>query len=184
MNDGGPGAGTGGAGGARGPMSSVKQTGAEFETILIRGYRPEIDRAQERVLSALERLGYPDASRFAVRLAMEEAITNAFHHGHKGLGPEDPIRLDFCAAPERVELIVEDQGPGFDPGAVPDPTKDENLEVPTGRGLLLMRAYMSEVEFNERGNRVRMVYRRPDLARGEGPAPAAAAEKTGDNSGC
>lgn len=142
-------------------MSSVKHTGAEFETILIRGYRPEIDRAQEHVLATLERLGYPDASRFAVRLAMEEAITNAFHHGHRGLGPEEAVRLDFRAAPDAIELVVEDQGPGFNPGGVPDPTKDENLEVPTGRGLLLMRAYMSEVEYNARGNQVRMVYRPP-----------------------
>ena len=52
-------------------------------------------------------------------------------------------------------------GPGFDPDAIPDPTLDENLEIPSGRGLLLMRAYMRSVEFNAVGNVVQMVYRRP-----------------------
>lgn len=141
-------------------------SGSEIETIVIRGYRPEIDRAQERVLATLQRLGYPDASRFAVRLALEEAITNAFHHGHKGLPPDEPVRLEFQADAEGIIIVVEDQGPGFNPVSVPDPTKDENLEVPTGRGLLLMRAYMSEVEYNKRGNRVRMVYRQPGPTNG------------------
>ena len=55
----------------------------------------------------------------------------------------------------------EDKGPGFKPEAVPDPTLDENLTIPTGRGLLLMRAYMAKVEYVGRGNRVEMVYQRP-----------------------
>ena len=58
--------------------------------------------------------------------------------------------------------MVEDQGPGFDPGSLPDPTTRENIEKPSGRGLLLIRAYMSSVVFNEVGNRVTMVYLHPE----------------------
>ena len=58
-------------------------------------------------------------------------------------------------------MEIEDRGPGFDPGTVKDPTLDENLELPTGRGLLLIRAYMTSVEYNAKGNRVRMVYTKP-----------------------
>lgn len=144
----------------------MKTSGQQSESMLIRGYRPEIDRAQEHILGILERFGYPEAARFAVRLALEEALTNAFHHGHKGLPPDEPVRLDFRADPDQIEIIIEDRGPGFNPGAVPDPTRDENLEIPTGRGLLLMRAYMTEVEYNERGNRVRMLYRAPSPVNG------------------
>jgi serine/threonine-protein kinase RsbW len=58
-------------------------------------------------------------------------------------------------------MHVEDRGPGFDPSGVPDPTLDENLELPSGRGLMLIRAYMTRVAFSPTGNRVSMYYRRP-----------------------
>ncbi len=54
-------------------------------------------------------------------------------------------------------IWVKDEGAGFNPKTVPDPTLDENLNKPHGRGLMLMRAYMDEVGFNEAGNEVRMV---------------------------
>jgi serine/threonine-protein kinase RsbW len=58
-------------------------------------------------------------------------------------------------------ISVEDQGEGFDPENLPDPTDEDRLELPSGRGVLLIRAYMSEVEYNDRGNRLTMTYRRP-----------------------
>lgn len=134
---------------------------AQTETILIPNVRAEVDRAEERVLGTLERLGYPQASLFAVRLSLEEALSNAFHHGHRGLPPDEAVTLEYRAGRDEVVVTVEDRGPGFKPAGVPDPTLDENLEQPTGRGLLLMRAYMASVEYNARGNRLTMVYRRP-----------------------
>src|SRR5262245_38648768 len=133
----------------------------EAMTLLIPNRRDEIDRAQTRLLEALERSGYNESARFAVRLAVEEALSNAFNHGHRDLPESVPVRLEFSIAPGEVTLSIEDQGPGFRPESVPDPTLDENLEIPTGRGLLLMRAYMTSVEFSARGNAVRMVYRAP-----------------------
>ena len=63
--------------------------------------------------------------------------------------------------PGHVRISVEDQGPGFDHGTIPDPTLDENLEVPSGRGLMLIKAYMTEVRHNPAGNRLEMIYRPP-----------------------
>jgi len=120
--------------------------------------REDIERAEGGLLGALEKFGYADAARFAVRLALEEALVNAFRHGHKDLPPETKVRLAYSVTPAEVILEVEDSGPGFDPAQVRDPTLDENLEIPTGRGLLLMRAYMTSVEHLGRGNRVRMVF--------------------------
>ncbi|MBX3358009.1 MAG: ATP-binding protein [Phycisphaeraceae bacterium] len=134
--------------------------------LVLRSERAEIDRAIENLLGVLERLNYPDAARFAVRLAIEEGLANAFNHGHKALPKDTPVRLEFKATPAQVHISIEDQGPGFKPAAVPDPTLDENLEIPTGRGLLLMRSYMSKVDYNDRGNRVSMVYRNPALGSG------------------
>lgn len=142
------------------PASPQPAPGADAARMLLRNTREEIERAEESLLSAMARNGYPEASRFAIRLALEEAIVNAFRHGHKAI-PNEPVKLEYAVKKESITLSIEDQGPGFNPEVVPDPTLDENLEIPTGRGLLLMRAYMARVEYVGRGNRVEMEYRRP-----------------------
>ena len=140
-------------------MPQTAGANPDSATLLIPNTREDIEAAEKLLQAALERHAYPDASKFAVRLAMEEALVNAFRHGHKNL-PKEPVRVEFRVTAERVYLNIEDKGPGFNPGGVPDPTLDENLELPTGRGLLLMRAYMEKVEYVGRGNRVEMIYRR------------------------
>jgi serine/threonine-protein kinase RsbW len=119
-----------------------------------------IDAAQASVVATLEQLGYPKASLFAVRLALHEALSNALTHGHRNL-PSAPVTLSYSIDAKRAEFTIEDQGPGFDPSSVPDPTLDENLERGCGRGLLLIRAYMTSAEYKGRGNVLHMVYRRP-----------------------
>ena len=56
--------------------------------------------------------------------------------------------------------VIRDEGPGFDPRQLPDPTEPTNLEKPSGRGLLLMRTFMDEVAYNEEGNQVTLIKRR------------------------
>lgn len=134
--------------------------GGASVSVLLHNRREEIEQAETGLLAAMERCKYPEAAHFAIRLALEEAIVNAFRHGHKDK-PGAPVRLEYRVEQERIFLAVEDQGPGFNPDAVPDPTSDDRLEIPTGRGLLLMRAYMARVEYVGRGNRVEMDYERP-----------------------
>ena len=124
--------------------------------------RDQINAVQDLVVERAEELGFPNGARFALRLAIEEAIVNAFKHGHRGLPADTPITIEYSLTPERINVAVEDRGPGFVPSAVPDPTLDENLENPGGRGLVLMRAYMSRVRYNDRGNRVEMELLMPD----------------------
>jgi serine/threonine-protein kinase RsbW len=116
--------------------------------------------AEAELLGAVARVGYSDESVFAIRLALEEAVVNGFKHGN-AQRPGATVDLAWSVDARRVVITVEDQGKGFDPSAVPDPRQPENLEKPSGRGLMLMRAYMTTVEHNEKGNRVRMVYERP-----------------------
>ena len=123
--------------------------------------RDQIDAAIKQVLDVLATLGYSESSRFAVRLAIEEGIANAFRHGHKGLEATARVQVTYAAKPGELRVTIRDQGPGFDPNVVPDPTLDENLELPSGRGLMLMRAYMTSVTFNAKGNEVTLVYRKP-----------------------
>ena len=109
-----------------------------------------------RVLSELKANNFSGDDIFAVHLALEEAFINAVKHGNK-MNPDKEIRVDCSVSLDKVEISMADEGDGFDPNAVPDPRCGENLYRPNGRGLLLMRSYMDRVEFNERGNRVRMV---------------------------
>lgn len=128
--------------------------------LALRNDRPEIERAEQALLDAVAAHAYPETSAFALRLAFEEAVINAFRHGHRGLPADTTIRLRWSVDADRAVVTVTDQGPGFAPERVPDPTLEENLERPTGRGIMLMRAYVTEVRYEERGNQVTMVYDR------------------------
>lgn len=123
--------------------------------------REDIDRVEGAVLAALERQGYAESSRFAVRLAVEEALVNAFMHGHRGLPAEETVHLSYAIGPAEVTIEVTDQGPGFKPESVPDPTESENIELPSGRGLMLIRSFMTEVRHENGGNRLFMRYLKP-----------------------
>ena len=107
----------------------------------------------------MEALGYPERDRFGMRLALEEALVNALKHGHNN-DPAKEVRLRCRVSAERVVAEVEDQGPGFDPAAVPDPLAPHNLAKPSGRGLLLMRHYLSWLHHNPRGNVATLCKRR------------------------
>lgn len=120
--------------------------------------RAELDALQREVVEVIRAAGYDEASTFAVRLALEEAVANAFRHGN-GEDPGKVVTVEFEVSPDRVWIAVEDEGGGFDPAAVPDPTEEANLEIPSGRGIMLMRAYMTDVSIVAPGNRVEMVFR-------------------------
>ena len=119
------------------------------------------EAAQNAVVDSMDRHGYSKASRFAVRLALAEAIANAFKHGHKALPPSTTINFSFQVGPDLVRIVVEDQGPGFRPEDIPDPTLDENIEKASGRGLMLIRAYITKVSHNAKGNQLEMIYEKP-----------------------
>jgi serine/threonine-protein kinase RsbW len=72
------------------------------------------------------------------------------------------VQVRCHLTPESVLVEVEDEGDGFNPESVPDPRDPENLERPSGRGLLLMRHYLTEVRYHGRGNRVTLCKRRSD----------------------
>jgi anti-sigma regulatory factor (Ser/Thr protein kinase) len=117
-----------------------------------------------------------DCTRIAVALA--EALSNALYHGNLEVGSvlraeddqaywalvsqrssqrpysERQIFVSATLSRDAAEFVICDQGPGFDPQALPDPTDPANLEKATGRGILLMRAFMDEMYFNAAGNSV------------------------------
>jgi anti-sigma regulatory factor (Ser/Thr protein kinase) len=124
-----------------------------------------------------------EAGVIRVCIALEEALRNAMFHGNLELtseqregdateyqrlidertrsAPYDRRQLEVTVeiTPASGRFVIRDQGPGFDPSQLPDPTDPENLERVSGRGLLLMRTFMDEVTFNRSGNQVTMVKR-------------------------
>ncbi len=113
------------------------------------------------VLLQLQDFEWTQKDVFAIQLSFEEALVNAIRHGNQSdnrLG----VKVHLEITPERFLARIQDEGPGFDPDALPDPTLEDFLEMPCGRGVKLMRAYMSSVYFNSLGNTVTLEKVRSD----------------------
>ena len=119
----------------------------------------EARRLEQRLLEEVARRGYGEAEVFAIKLALEEVLINAIKHGNK-YDPNKSVRVAHEIDEHRVVFTITDEGEGFRLADVPDPTADENLERPCGRGLMLMQAFMDEVSFNGCGNQVRLLKRK------------------------
>lgn len=106
---------------------------------------------------------YSEGTRFQIRLALDEAMANAIKHGNRH-DPDKKVHLDAHIDGSRLDVWIEDDGPGFDPDRVPNPLDSEVLASVRdgGRGLFLMRCYMDGVEHNERGNRIHLWKENPE----------------------
>jgi serine/threonine-protein kinase RsbW len=111
-------------------------------------------RLQEEI-EGVVRDAFADHDAFAIKMAVEEALVNAIKHGNQ-MDPDKSVRVAYSLGAERFDVRITDEGPGFNPDDVPDPTAPENLERPCGRGLLLIRFYMTEVAFQDNGRTIVM----------------------------
>jgi serine/threonine-protein kinase RsbW len=92
-------------------------------------------------------LGLDDEKLNGLLLSITEATTNAIVHGNKGDRKKN-VYIDVNASDSILTIVVRDEGVGFDPSEVPDPTHPDNLLKDSGRGLYLMRVYMDELHYN------------------------------------
>ncbi len=138
---------------ALGNMTQDKQT---FSTsIEIQSEPAEGKQVIAQLLDKLAEFNWAENDVFGVHLAVEEAVVNAIKHGNQN-DRTKVVRVQYEISADRFRIIVTDQGEGFDPEDVPDPTDEEHLELPSGRGLMLMRSFMTHIAFNDRGNQVTM----------------------------
>lgn len=138
-------------------------------------------RAIREILPGRQALNEAEALR--VTIAFEEALLNAIYHGNleisSDLREDDPnayydlartrstlepychrrVLVDAVVTPREVQFTISDEGPGFDPVALPDPTDPTNIARASGRGLLLIRTFMDDVVHNACGNSITMVKR-------------------------
>ena len=132
---------------------------SSYTEITVQSSLEKVRGVENRILDTAEKTGFNSAEMFAIRLCLEEALTNAVRHGnHEDISKSVTVKYRFSDI--ELEIIVEDQGSGFDPGLVPDPRCDQNISKPGGRGLLLMKSYMDKVEYIGKGNAVHMIKRR------------------------
>lgn len=92
------------------------------------------------------------------KVGLTEALSNAMLYGNAH-DPSKNVVIEVVMGPGRLQATIRDQGAGFDPTTIPDPTCPENLTRPCGRGLFLMRQLLDEVSYNDRGNEVTLVLR-------------------------
>lgn len=127
-----------------------------------------------------------ESTLLRIATALSEAITNAIDHGnlelestlresgddaYHRLGQERVTQVPYCQrrvfitatlTPLEARFAIRDEGSGFDPSTLPDPTDPEYLLKPSGRGIMLMRTFMDDISFNDQGNEVTMIKRRAD----------------------
>ncbi|MEZ6058345.1 MAG: ATP-binding protein [Planctomycetaceae bacterium] len=140
--------------------------------------------AQQLVRWGIDANVLTEADDYRVGVALEEALVNAVVHGNlevssklreldddayeklialrEQMAPycDRSVRVGFTRTRNEVRYTIADEGPGFDVSKLPDPTSEEALLKPSGRGILMMRAFMDEVSFNEKGNQVTLAKRR------------------------
>ncbi|MEM8883829.1 MAG: response regulator [Planctomycetota bacterium] len=164
-------------------FGSLASSQCEFEL----GCEPRLVRPLVKHLqNAVMQLGWCDDSTcMQLGIALSEALQNALEHGNLEFSSEareegleayhraiearsrtEPychrrIRVEARIDQDAARFVIADDGAGFDPSTLPDPREQNHLELLSGRGVLLMRTFMDEVTFNEKGNVVTMLKRRP-----------------------
>ena len=114
---------------------------------------------KQAILREVDRHQFSEESTFAIKLALEEALTNAIKHGNRN-DRTKKITVRYAVTPEKVIVIVRDEGCGFEPEGVPDCTAPERLRLPNGRGIMLIRSYMAEVYYRDNGRELYFMKRR------------------------
>ncbi|MGH9790624.1 MAG: ATP-binding protein [Candidatus Acidiferrales bacterium] len=116
----------------------------------------EVEPLVQRFVSNLAGLVEMDGHRDAIDLALREALVNAIVHGNKH-HPGKKVRAEcYRTHGRQILLVVRDQGRGFDPRRIQDPTRPANLERATGRGIFLIRKFMDQVRFCDGGREIQM----------------------------
>jgi serine/threonine-protein kinase RsbW len=127
----------------------------EKKKVVISSDSHMLKETSRELIDRLREMGVIDEIVFDVHVSFEEALRNAMLHGNK-LNPVKTVAVETEITDEELMITIEDQGQGFDPAAVPDPTAEENLLRESGRGVYLIKYLMDEVHYTNGGRKVVM----------------------------
>lgn len=119
-------------------------------------YFEEMEKTTAVILKAMDNQGFADDAIRKMKITLTELLVNAIDHGNNK-DSSKRVTVGHLIDKTRVMVSVMDEGEGFDPAAVPDPTLPENLVKDSGRGLFIVRCYVDSLSFNEKGNRITIV---------------------------
>jgi len=138
-----------------------------FKVCVIKSDLREAELPKQAILADAKRFQFSESATFAIKLALEEALVNAVKHGNCCDLSKRVVVL-YNVNEDMLEVIIRDEGAGFEPERVPDCTAPERLPLPNGRGIMLLRAYMDKVEYRNQGREVYLMKRRvPGADEGE-----------------
>ena len=115
-----------------------------------------VKKTSFKILNYLKDLSLDEYTLFRIVLSAEEALINAITYGNKS-NRKLPVQIKVIKKPDQVEITIKDQGTGFNYKNLPDPTDDENLPLPCGRGLFIIKKLMDNVSFSDNGSCIKMV---------------------------
>jgi len=141
------------------------QEGMEAHTVeqVLDSTLESVDGAEETVLREAQHLGFDEDDLHKIGISLRECMVNAVVHGNR-YNARKKVHLNVTRTPDYLTVVVGDEGDGFDPEAVPDPLAGENLLRGSGRGVMLMQAFMDEFQISRRapqGTEVKMVKYKP-----------------------
>jgi serine/threonine-protein kinase RsbW len=120
---------------------------------------PSVDQAEELAMAEAAKAGFEDDDQHQIGMAVRECAVNAVVHGNR-YNKNKKVHLEISRSPDGLTVLIGDEGDGFDMNSLPDPLAPENLLRQSGRGLLLVRAFMDEFDLHPRpggGTEVRLV---------------------------
>lgn len=124
-----------------------------LESVIIPSDLRHAKEPERVILEEIEKYNFSEEAVFAIKLTLEEAVTNAIKHGNK-CDRSKNVTVRYFVDEEQAVVFIRDEGEGFNPDEVPDPTSPDRLSLPNGRGILLMKAYMTELEYLHNGTEV------------------------------
>ena len=114
-----------------------------------------IRKVSSEILESLSPYRLDENTLFDIRLCTEEAVRNAVVHGNRS-NEKLRVKVSYWIDNNKLNIEVEDEGDGFNPDTIPDPTGNNNIMKESGRGVCLIRELMNSVGFNEKGNKIKM----------------------------
>ncbi len=127
------------------------------ETLELDSELESISQVEKLIDSQSQMLGIDDEIYGKYMLSVVECVNNAIVHGNK-LDKNKKVHIHYRISEDAIEVSVQDEGAGFDPHSLPDPTAEENLEKECGRGIFLMKHLSDDLRFEDNGRRVIMTF--------------------------